>query len=239
MIVRGADLHSGISPQINQHNVDAVLNSVGHDRSAEISAARQIKNCEDGAVDNVFGHAGDALGEVSEAEKNRDQDKTNEPCAFGSMEESSCAIHQITAINGFFAERGQRPGENQRDDENPAVANEAIQLMKIRALGEPFGEERLRCEELERFHRDADEQAGQDRHLPISRGAQSHIFPAQAAAAQRKPTQHQKIRRLAEREKISPIKNENGADNDNLDEEEASIFYARIHPGGLARLICE
>jgi hypothetical protein len=111
---------------------------------SKVAISPQIENAEQNAINGVFDHPGNALTHVSGTEKHIYQDKAHHPRQSRIPAKPSDTIHQITAIDHFFAERGERPSEGKAYEEHFRIVAEDLELGEIGHFAAQADEKGLR-----------------------------------------------------------------------------------------------
>src|SRR5215469_9481248 len=124
---------------------------------------------------------------MSKSELKAHEDKAEVPGKLRLSEQSSHAVHQITAIDHLFTKGTQDPSRCDREQNQLLVVLQIAQLGEVSNLVEDLHQHRLGDKELQQFHADAAQNSDGDGSRPICRTRQPNIAPPEFTPAKRDP----------------------------------------------------
>src|ERR1700683_1537429 len=106
---------------------------------------------------------------MGQTESDMNHDQADDPGGARAIEEVGHAVHQIAAVNHFFAEGCQGPCQCNEDQSHFQISIQVVKDFKVRLLVKKFYQQRLTDEQLETFQQDAGDDAQCDGGLPVAK----------------------------------------------------------------------
>ncbi len=189
---------------VEKNAINGIGDAVGEDWHPKVAARGKIQACEKGTIDDVLGHAGDALVVVCQSKNCGGEEERDDKTAPDGAEHLCDSIKNVTSPDQLFAESGKAPGERERKGKRTRVMVKLVECAEIGWLVEQMDEDGLGDKEFERLHSATGDEGDEEGSRPVAGSCHTNLTPGHIAKTEGNPAEYQEVRCLAEDDDVTP-----------------------------------